>query len=136
MERYNLPIKSCQKNLNKVRKSITAGFFFHTARKDPKEGYKSLVDNQTIYIHPSSAVYNKSPQWVVYHELILTSKEYMVEITTINPRWLIDVAGKFFKKCNPNVISKRQKNEKIEPLQGKYEDVNAWRLSKRRGNVY
>ena len=136
MERYNLPIKSCQKNLNKVRKSITAGFFYHTARKDPKEGYKSLVDNQTIYIHPSSAVYNKSPQWVVYHELILTSKEYMVEITTINPRWLIDVAGKFFKKCNPNVISKRQKNEKIEPLQGKYEDVNAWRLSKRRGNVY
>ena len=60
----------------------------------------------------------------------------MREITSIDPKWLVDVAGKFFKKCNPNFLSKRQRNEKIEPLQNKYEDPNAWRLSKRRGIIY
>ena len=136
MDRYRLPVVSCKNDLAKVRKAITAGFFVHVARKDPHEGYKTLVDNQTIFIHPSSALFNKSPEWVVYHELVLTSKEYMREITTIDAKWLVDVAGKFFKKCNPNVLSKRQRCEKIEPLQNKYEDPNAWRLSKRRGIIY
>lgn len=136
MERYKLPVVSCRNDWARVRKAITAGFFFHVARKDPHEGYKTLVDNQTIFIHPSSALFNKSPEWVVYHELVLTSKEYMREITSIDPKWLVDVAGKFFKKCNPNFLSKRQRNEKIEPLQNKYEDPNAWRLSKRRGIIY
>ena len=136
MERYKLPVVSCRNDWARVRKAITAGFFFHVARKDPREGYKTLVDNQTIFIHPSSALFNKSPEWVVYHELVLTSKEYMREITSIDPKWLVDVAGKFFKKCNPNFLSKRQKNEKIEPLQNKYDDPNAWRLSKRRGIIY
>jgi ATP-dependent RNA helicase DHX8/PRP22 len=136
MERYKLPVKNCNKDYDKVRKSITAGFFAHVARKDPKEGYKTLVDNQTIYIHPSSALFNKAPEWVVYHELVLTSKEYMREVTAIEPKWLVEVAGRFFKNVNPNVMSKRKRNEKLEPLHNKYEDPNAWRLSKRRGLIY
>lgn len=136
MERYKLPVKNCGKDYDRVRKSITAGFFTHVARKDPKEGYKTLVDNQTIYIHPSSALFNKAPEWVVYHELVLTSKEYMRECTAIEPKWLVEVAGRFFKQCNPNFMSKRMRNERLEPLHNKYEDPNAWRLSKRRGMIY
>jgi len=30
-------------------------------------------------------------------------------------------------------MSKRKKSEKIEPLYDRYNDPNAWRLSKRRG---
>ena len=136
MERYKLPVKNCNKDHDRVRKSITAGFFAHVARKDPKEGYKTLVDNQTIYIHPSSALFNKAPEWVVYHELVLTSKEYMREVTAIEAKWLVEVAGRFFKQCNPNMLSKRKLKEKLEPLHNKYEDPNAWRLSKRRGLIY
>ena len=136
MERYKLPIISSKGDTGKVRKAITAGFFFHVARKDPNEGYRTLIDNHIIFIHPSSALFNKTPEWVVYHELVMTSKEYMREITVINPKWLVDVAAKFFRKCNPNELSKRQRMEKIQPLQNKYEDPNAWRLSKRRGIIY
>jgi len=136
MERYKLPVLKCNKDYNRVRKAITAGFFAHVARKDPKEGYKTLIDNQTIFIHPSSALFNKAPEWVVYHELVLTSKEYMREVTSIDPKWLTEVAGRFFKQCNPNILSKRKRNEKLDPLHNKYEDPNAWRLSKRRGLIY
>lgn len=136
MERYKLEVKSCCKDYPRVRKAITAGFFAHVARKDPKEGYKTLIDNQTIFIHPSSALFNKSPEWVVYHELVLTSKEYMREVTAIEAKWLTECAGRFFKQCDPNMLSKRKRNEKLDPLHNKYEDPNAWRLSKRRGLIY
>lgn len=38
----------------------------------------SLV--QVVYIHPSSALFNRQPEWVVYHEVVLTAKEYMREV--------------------------------------------------------
>ncbi len=34
--RYRLDVVSCGKNWNKIRKSVTAGFFTHAAKKDPQ----------------------------------------------------------------------------------------------------
>ena len=87
-----------------------------------------------VFIHPSSALFGKSPQWVVYHELVQTTKEYMREVSTIDPKWLIEVAPRFFKESNdPNVLGKRKRQEKLEPLFNRYEDPNAWRPSRRKG---
>jgi len=88
------------KDYNKIRKTITAGFFYHACKKDPAEGYKTLTDNQQVFIHPSSSLYNKGPQWVVYHELVQTTKEYMREVCAIDPKWLTEVAPRFFKPGN------------------------------------
>mmetsp|Transcript_26293 Transcript_26293/g.47110 ORF Transcript_26293/g.47110 Transcript_26293/m.47110 type:complete len:1011 (-) Transcript_26293:523-3555(-) len=132
MERYQLPLTSSHSNYDIVRKSITSGFFSHAARKDPKEGYRTLTDGQQIYIHPSSALFNRAPEWVVYHELVLTTKEYMRDVCSIDPRWLVDVAPHFFKKAEAG-LSSRQRVEKIEPLFNRYEEANAWRLSRRKG---
>lgn len=41
------------------------------------------------------------PLRVVYHELVLTTKEYMREVTTIDPRWLVEFAPAFFKVSDP-----------------------------------
>eukprot|EP00958_Prasinococcus_capsulatus_P028414 scaffold6691_cov358-Prasinococcus_capsulatus_cf.AAC.21 len=172
MDRYKLDLVSAGKNFNRIRKAILSGFFFHTARKDPQEGYRTLVENQPVYIHPSSAVFQRcatilrpvysftrwiqysicflatlscrgvgvahcgigwQPDWVVYHELVLTTKEYMRECCVIEPKWLIELAPRFFKASDPNKLSKRKRMEKIEPLYDRYADPNAWRLSKRRG---
>jgi len=62
------------KNLIKVRKAIVSGFFANTAKKDPQEGYKTLVEGQPVYIHPSSSLFQKNPDYVLYHELVLTTK--------------------------------------------------------------
>jgi pre-mRNA-splicing factor ATP-dependent RNA helicase DHX16 len=32
------------------------------------------------------------PRWVVYHELVLTSKEYMRILSEIRSEWLLEVA--------------------------------------------
>ena len=34
----------------------------------------------------------------------------------------MDVAGKYFKVCDPNVLTKKQRNEKIEPLAVRFGD--------------
>ena len=39
-----------------------------------------MVEQNAVFIHPSSALFQRQPDWVVYHELVLTSKEYMREV--------------------------------------------------------
>lgn len=51
-------------------------------------------------------------------------------MTTVEPKWLVEVAPQFFKVADANKISKRKKQEKIEPLYNKYEKADEWRLSK------
>ncbi|PKC12638.1 ATP-dependent RNA helicase DHX8 [Rhizophagus irregularis] len=104
MDRYKQDIISCGKNYNKVRRAICGGFFRHAAKKDPQEGYKTLVEGTPVYIHPSSALFNKGPEWVIYHELVLTTKEYMREVTAIEPKWLTEAAPTFFKVADANTI--------------------------------
>ena len=130
--RYKLDVVSAGKNFTKIRKAITAGFFFHAARKDPQEGYRTLVENQPVYIHPSSALFQRQPDWVIYHELVMTTKEYMRERTVIDPKWLVELAPRFYKGADPTKMSKRKRQERIEPLYDRYHEPNSWRLSKRR----
>ncbi|CAM8876327.1 unnamed protein product [Rhodiola kirilowii] len=132
MDKYKLDVVSAGKNFTKIRKAITAGFFFHAARKDPQEGYRTLVENQPVYIHPSSALFQRQPDWVIYYELVMTTKEYMREVTVIDPKWLIELAPRFFKSSDPTKMSKRKRQERIEPLYDRYHEPNSWRLSKRR----
>lgn len=133
MDRYKLDIVSCNKNYTLVRKAIVAGFFSNAARKDPQEGYKTIVESTPVYIHPSSSVFQRNPEWVIYHELVQTSKEYMREITVIEPAWLVEYAPKFFKLADPHALSQRKRKEKLEPLYNKYRDPNEWRISRRKG---
>ncbi|KAG7963639.1 hypothetical protein I3843_09G128400 [Carya illinoinensis] len=132
MDKYKLDVMSAGRNFTKIRKAITAGFFFHAARKDPQEGYRTLVENQPVYIHPSSALFQRQPDWVIYNELVMTTKEYMREVTVIDPKWLVELAPRFFKVVDPTKMSKRKRQERIEPLYDRYHEPNSWRLSKRR----
>ncbi|KAG8376155.1 hypothetical protein BUALT_Bualt09G0033800 [Buddleja alternifolia] len=132
MDKYKLDVVSAGKNFAKIRKAIAAGFFFHAARKDPQEGYRTLVENQPVYIHPSSALFQRQPDWVIYHELVMTTKEYMREVTVVDPKWLVELAPRFFKVSDPTKMSKRKRQERIEPLYDRYHEPNSWRLSKRR----
>mmetsp|Transcript_2661 Transcript_2661/g.9435 ORF Transcript_2661/g.9435 Transcript_2661/m.9435 type:complete len:726 (-) Transcript_2661:32-2209(-) len=131
MDRYRIAIVSCGRNLTRVRKAICAGYFKHAAKKDPQEGYKTLADGTQVYIHPGSALFQKNPEMVVYHELVMTSKEYMREVMAIEPKWLVELAPAFYAKADPRHLSKRKRREKIEPLFDKYREPDEWRLSKR-----
>eukprot|EP00053_Salpingoeca_punica_P018955 m.188740 g.188740 ORF g.188740 m.188740 type:complete len:700 (-) comp17538_c1_seq9:4467-6566(-) len=130
MDRHKLDVVSCGKNYKRVQMAICSGFFRNAAKKDPQEGYKTLVDQQMVYVHPSSALFNRQPEWLIYHEVVLTTKEYMRETTAIEPKWLVEFAPAFFKVADPTHLSRRKRQERIEPLFNKYEEKDAWRISK------
>jgi ATP-dependent RNA helicase DHX8/PRP22 len=132
MDRHRLNIISCGKQIARVQKAICSGFFRNAAKKDPQEGYRTVVDGQVVYIHPSSCLINVKPEWCIYHELILTTKEYMREVTTIDPRWLVEFAPSFFRFSDPTKLSRNKKKLRLEPLYNKYEEPNAWRISRTR----
>ena len=122
MDRYRLPIKSAGREWVRVQKAVCSGYFMHAAKKDPEEGYKSLVDQQPVYIHPSSALFNHQPQWVVYHQLVLTSKEYMREVMLIEPKWLMELAPNFYAGVGEAGMSRREEEGEdtaaVQPQRG------------------
>jgi ATP-dependent RNA helicase DHX8/PRP22 len=81
--------------------AIASGFFAHAAKTDLNEGYKTLVDGQPMQIHSSSALFNRQPDWVIYHSdsLGLMSQEYNVMhvCLAINPKWLAELAPRFYR---------------------------------------
>ncbi|KAI5464935.1 P-loop containing nucleoside triphosphate hydrolase protein [Mariannaea sp. PMI_226] len=132
MERYKHRVVSCGRKTEKVRQALCSGFFRHAARKDPQEGYKTLIEGTPIYLHPSSALFGKQAEWVIYHDLVLTTKEYMHFTTSIEPKWLVEAAPTFFKVAPTDKLSKRKKAERIQPLHNKFAGEDDWRLSAQR----
>ncbi|XP_037611623.1 ATP-dependent RNA helicase DHX8-like [Sebastes umbrosus] len=130
MDRHKLDVVSCGKATVRVQKAICSGYFRNSARKHPHDGYRTLIDQQVVYLHPSSTLFNRQPEWLVYHELVLTTKEYMREVTTIDPRWLVEFAPAFYRVGDPTRLSKVKRQQKLEPLYNRYEEPNAWRISR------
>ncbi|KAG6006701.1 hypothetical protein E4U21_006776 [Claviceps maximensis] len=132
MERYKHPVVSCGRNTDKIRRALCSGFFRNAARKDPQEGYKTLTEGTPVYLHPSSALFGKQAEWVIYHDLVLTTKEYMHCTSSIEPKWLVEAAPTFFKVAPSDRLSKRKATERIQPLFNRFGGDEEWRLSAQR----
>lgn len=57
--------------------------------------YLTVKDDQVVLMHPSTILDHK-PEWVLYNEFILTSKNYIRTLTEISPEWLFEVAPDYF----------------------------------------
>ncbi|KAI7852483.1 HA2-domain-containing protein [Circinella umbellata] len=96
-----------------IQKAITSGFFFNGARLNKSgESYRTIKQNQTVHIHPSSSMLEKKPRWVVYFELVLTSKEYMRQVMEIQPNWLIEVAPHYYSQADLDNLDDQKKMPK------------------------
>lgn len=60
--------------------------------------YANLRTGMPCFLHPTSALYGMgfTPDYVVYHELIMTSKEYMQSVTAVNAEWLAELGPMFY----------------------------------------
>lgn len=60
--------------------------------------YKTLKNSHEVLVHPSSLLFKEPPEWVVYHELVMTSKEYMRTLCEIKGEWLTEIAPHYFSE--------------------------------------
>ncbi|KZT73805.1 P-loop containing nucleoside triphosphate hydrolase protein [Daedalea quercina L-15889] len=69
-----------------VDKSSASGDKFTTSKGVP---YRAMGIPDDVYIHPSSVLLNHSPpDYIVYLEVVKTSRVWMKGLTVVNPAWL------------------------------------------------
>ena len=56
-----------------IRRALVSGFFMQVAHLEHRGHYLTVKDSQAVFLHPSCGLTNK-PEWVLYHEFVLTSK--------------------------------------------------------------
>merc|ERR1711931_213394 len=94
--RLNLPIRSCGNNFSLVRKSMSYGLFLNSAELQKNGVYLTILQKQEVRIHPSSVLFNLKPAFVVFNEVMETTKRYMRNITVVDPAWLVDASPTSF----------------------------------------
>lgn len=97
MARVEIDLVSGAGDSAAIRKAITAGYFYHVARLSKGGQYKTAKHQQTVMIHPNSSMFEDLPRWVIYHELVFTTKEFMRQVTDIESKWLLEVAPHYYK---------------------------------------
>lgn len=78
-----------------LRKVIASGYVHHAARLKVPGQYVNLRTSVLAHLHPTSALFanGSAPEYVVYNEVILTTKEYMQVVTAVEPAWLATLPG-------------------------------------------
>ena len=97
LERVEIDVVSNPADTVNIRKAVTAGYFYHTSRLSKGGNYKTVKHNQTVMVHPNSSMFEDLPRWVIYHELVFTTKEYMRNVIEIKNEWLLEVAPHYYK---------------------------------------
>ena len=87
MKMQRMVMTSCGTDWDLIRKCICSGYYHQAAKVKGIGEYINLRTSVTIQLHPTSALYGLGylPDYIVYHELILTSKEYMLTVTSVDP---------------------------------------------------
>ena len=76
-----------------ILKTFLRGFGNNVARLCPDGSYKSFVGNQTVAIHPSSVLFGRKVEAIVYDEFVYTNKAYARGVSAVQVRWLEEMFG-------------------------------------------
>lgn len=117
MKMQKVELVSCGSEYDVARKAICSSFFTQAARLKGLREYVNLRNGMPCHLHPSSAIFGcgYAPDYIVYHELVMTSKEYMRCVTAVDPHWLAEL-GNVFYSINTGTESRleQRRREKAE----------------------
>lgn len=84
-----------------IEKSLLSGYFMQVAHleKFGTKDFKTVKDNQLVTLHPSCCL-NYKPDWVLYNEFVLTTKNYIRTVTEVKGEWLIEIAPHYYDLSN------------------------------------
>ncbi|XP_078610851.1 putative ATP-dependent RNA helicase DHX40 isoform X1 [Branchiostoma floridae x Branchiostoma japonicum] len=81
-----------------LRRALCDGFFNHIARRSATGRSFRTMDGHasTVFIHPSSVLFGEEAQldWVIFHEVVWTSKVYMRTVCPVRYSWVQDLLPK------------------------------------------
>ena len=85
-------------DIDLVRKAVGISYFHNVGKLRGIGEYINMLTSVPCHLHPTSALYGlgHTPEYIVYHEVVKTTKEYMQCVTAIDPEWLGEDGVKFF----------------------------------------
>ena len=98
MEQQKIQIKSCGNDWDVIRKAICSAYFHNAGKLKGIGEYVNCRSGIPCHLHPTSALYGLgyTPDYIIYHELVYTTKEYMQCVTAVEPEWLAELGPAFF----------------------------------------
>jgi pre-mRNA-splicing factor ATP-dependent RNA helicase DHX16 len=113
VDQLDLERTSDPHNVDNVRKAVCAGYFVNSAKLGKGGNYTTIKHPHTVAIHPTSCLFKENPRFIVFHETVLTSREFMRNCIEVKADWLHEVAPDFYssddlgtQKGMPKVIGK------------------------------
>lgn len=83
-----------------IRRAICAGLFPFAAYLHHSGSYKMVRGDTDVHIHPTSCLYTeKQPSWIVFNEVVQTTKLFVRDITVIESSWLLELAEHYYHKA-------------------------------------
>ncbi|KAK5642286.1 hypothetical protein RI129_008453 [Pyrocoelia pectoralis] len=114
-----LQIESCGTHWDIVRKCICSAYFHQAARLKGIGEYVNLRTGMPCHLHATSALFGlgNTPDYVVYHELVMTAREYMQCVTSVDGHWLAELGPMFFSVKETGKSGRAKKKQAAEHLQ-------------------
>ncbi|GET88948.1 pre-mRNA splicing factor ATP-dependent RNA helicase, putative [Leishmania tarentolae] len=113
LRKVHLPIRSCgHAEMDKVRYCLAKAFSLQAARRSERQwtDYRPLLNaGVACAVHPASAVHARSemPPYIIYNDLLLTHKEYLVMVTAVEPEWLVESSRGIYEMHHASTSSPR-----------------------------
>ncbi|XP_078508280.1 putative ATP-dependent RNA helicase DHX35 isoform X1 [Lissotriton helveticus] len=115
LNKFKVLKKSSEGDPDPILRCIVSGFFANAAKLHSTGVYRTLRDDHELYIHPTSVLYGeKPPQWVVYNEVVQTSRYYMRDVTAVESSWLLELAPHFYQQGTH--LSRNSKRAKVDDI--------------------
>jgi pre-mRNA-splicing factor ATP-dependent RNA helicase DHX38/PRP16 len=118
MRKSGMRLRSCGGQWDPVREAICSAFFHNAAKMKGVGEYINMRTGLPCHLHPTSSLYGLgyTPEYIVYHELVYTTKEYMQHVTAVDPYWLARVGPMFYSVKETGLTRSerlaKEKNEK------------------------
>ncbi|GKT49401.1 putative ATP-dependent RNA helicase [Colletotrichum spaethianum] len=95
-----------------IRRCLTSGYFAHAARMQPDGTFRNVSGETTLHAHPSSLMFNRKADWVIFHEVMETgTKIFIRDITKIDKNWLVEYAPEFYQVVDTSARAREAEAE-------------------------
>ncbi|XP_071092501.1 pre-mRNA-splicing factor ATP-dependent RNA helicase PRP16-like [Haliotis cracherodii] len=125
MDQQKMEMISCGNEWDIIRKCICSAYFHQAARLKGLGEYVNCRTGMPCHLHPTSALFGMgyTPDYIVYHELVMTSKEYMQCVTSVDGEWLAELGPMFYSIKDASKTRQERKKLAEEELVAMEEEM-------------
>jgi ATP-dependent RNA helicase DDX35 len=100
--RVGLSTRAEKASAETILKCLTTGYFANAAKMQPDGTFKSVSGGVTLHAHPTSLMFNRKAEYVIFGELLETGgskgegKIYIKDVSKIEKKWLVEYSRGYY----------------------------------------